>query len=140
MSTRAVYRFIDAGVPPKSSEHIQVYIHSDGYPTWAWNYFDAVFQAKNAWELPRFEADEFAAAFIAANKDRPGGVRCMNAGDKNLPSDIAYLYELQPASAGSADLRLTIWTSGARRKKLWSGSVQQFITEHGAQCEENENA
>lgn len=42
--------------------------------------------------MPRFEAHEFAAAFVAANKTRAGGVLLT---DKwNLHSDLAYLYKL----------------------------------------------
>lgn len=62
MSTRACYRFID----PQAAAVVTVYKHSDGYPEGAvcW-----ITKALNfAWTLPRFEADEFAAAFIAANK------------------------------------------------------------------------
>jgi hypothetical protein len=62
MSTRALYTFrSDDG-----TEEYHVYKHSDGYPTGA---ADAICAALPfAWPLPRYEADEFAAAFVAANK------------------------------------------------------------------------
>lgn len=60
MSTRACYVFKD------SDQSIAVYKHHDGYPSGAVQFIAAA-QA-HAWKLPRFEADEFAAAFVAANK------------------------------------------------------------------------
>ena len=60
MSTRGVYSFKDE----YGTYH--VYRHSDNYPT------GAAIALKNAlvlaWQLPRYEADEMAAGFVAANK------------------------------------------------------------------------
>ena len=72
MGTRAIYIFED------DHEEVHVYKHYDNYPSGA---VDFIENAKEfAWELPRFEADEFAAAFVAANKNRKGGeVRLVNA-------------------------------------------------------------
>ena len=62
MSTRALYTFRSGD----GSEEHHVYVHSDGYPTGA---ADKIVSAlEYAWPLPRYEADEFAAAFVAANK------------------------------------------------------------------------
>lgn len=67
MSTRAIYTFRDADT------EVHVYKHHDGYPEGAISW---IANARTlAWPLPRFEADEFAAAFVAANKTEPGGVR-----------------------------------------------------------------
>jgi len=68
MSTRGVYSFIDNdpewGMGDGRTYH--VYKHSDNYPTRA---AKSIKQALIfAWHLPRYEADEFAAAFITANK------------------------------------------------------------------------
>lgn len=60
MSTRAIFTFIDG------NEKHHVYKHSDGYPKGAAQALTAALAY--AWQLPRFEADEFAAAFVAANK------------------------------------------------------------------------
>ena len=72
MGTRAIYIFED------EHEEVAVYKHYDNYPLGA---VDFIENAKEyAWELPRFEADEFAAAFVAANKNRKGGeIRVVNA-------------------------------------------------------------
>jgi hypothetical protein len=110
MSTRACYRFID------ENGTWTVYKHHDGYPEGAVDFITAALDY--AWPLPRFEADEFAAAFVAANKqgardlaedpywkDKPrdtwmigGGVRLVNSGDpdafRTFASDIAYLYDI----------------------------------------------
>lgn len=64
MSTRTCYRFIDR--PSDGAEVVTVYKHSDGYPEGAVCWITKALDF--AWPLPRFEADEFAAAFIAANK------------------------------------------------------------------------
>jgi len=108
MSTRAMYTFIDGDSP----QGLHVYKHHDGYP------FGACKAIKNAldhgWSLPRFEADDFAAAFVAGNKpsreqimlDNPhikkddlkfhggGGVRLMPSGEWQdvAPGDIEYRY------------------------------------------------
>ena len=64
MSSRACYRFIDPD--PTDPEVVTVYKHSDGYPDGAVCWITKALE--HAWRLLRFEADEFAAAFVAANK------------------------------------------------------------------------
>ena len=65
MGTRAVYFFED------DDGMYGVYKHYDGYPQGAAHHIEA---AKEwAWKFPRFEADEFASAFVAANKNKDGG-------------------------------------------------------------------
>lgn len=92
MSTRAIYSFL----PSDDSEPTyHVYGHSDGYPSWALKYIDAA--RLRAWVLPRYENDEFGAAFIAANKNHEGGFRLMPSYDKwqrVAPMDIEYRYEI----------------------------------------------
>lgn len=66
MGTRAIYQFYDV-----DGDECFVYKHYDNYPEGAVHFIE---DAKSmAWELPRFEADEFAAAFVAANKNKAGG-------------------------------------------------------------------
>jgi len=65
MGTRAIYIFED------DNEEVAVYKHYDNYPRGAVEFIE---EAKAyAWVFPRFEADEFAAAFVAANKNAKGG-------------------------------------------------------------------
>lgn len=66
MGTRAIYFFEDS-----DGSKYGVYKHYDNYPSGAADFIENAKQY--AWELPRFEADDFAAAFVAANKARKGG-------------------------------------------------------------------
>ena len=68
MGTRAVYFFEER---LNDDCYYGVYKHYDGYPQGAAAHIE---DAKAyAWPLPRWEADEFAAAFVAANKNPKGG-------------------------------------------------------------------
>ena len=71
MSTRACCSFIDPD--PTDPEVVTVYKHSDGYPEGAVCWITKALE--HAWAPPRFEADEFAAAFVAANKPSAGARR-----------------------------------------------------------------
>ena len=84
MGTRATFIFED------DTEKYQVYSHWDGYPTEAVNKIkDAM---SFAWDLPRYEASDFAAAFIAGNKPKGGGsIRAMNYGNKNDWAEYVYV-------------------------------------------------
>ena len=106
MSTRGLYSFTDG--TPKSVCY-NVYRHSDNYPTGAAEVLTDALQY--AWKEPRFEADEFAAAFACAGKlwshkiakkygtSSGGGIRIMPHGmpqriaEKHC-SDIAYRYAI----------------------------------------------
>lgn len=76
MSTRAMYTFI-GDKSGRSREQFHVYKHHDGYPINGTS--GAVFWLKAAldyaWPLPRYEADDFAAAFVAANKSSGESLR-----------------------------------------------------------------
>jgi hypothetical protein len=117
MSTRALYTFKGEN----AANTWNVYKHHDGYPTGAAEVLlDTV--AHYAWPSPRYEADEFAASFIAAAKSdhflraltadtaeeranalryapKGGGVRMMPQGKPMSValkhcSDIDYRYEI----------------------------------------------
>ena len=65
MGTRALYFFED------SDGVYGAYKHYDNYPSGAMWFIE---NAKEyAWPFPRFEADDFAAGFVAANKAKGGG-------------------------------------------------------------------
>ena len=85
MGTRAVYTFKDE----YNTHH--VFKHWDGYPEGAIHFLQ---KAKElAWKLPRFEADEFGGAFIAANKKSGGGdFRLAEHWDRY--GDLDYRYEI----------------------------------------------
>jgi len=91
MGTRAVYTFKD-----ERGSH-SVYKHYDGYPEGEGGGFGAYGFIKAAkayaWELPRFDASEFAAAFIAANKTQAGGDVYLTYGHEEH-GDLEYRYEI----------------------------------------------
>lgn len=94
MSTRAVYSFID-----KDNIRFHVYKHWDNYPERDDNAETGAYvfirQAKElAWDLPRFEASEFAAAFIARHKHEGGGVYMTRGWGEH--GDLSYRYEIRP--------------------------------------------
>ena len=134
MSTRACYTFI----APNGGGQYHVYKHHDGYPyngqpqagegpfecgglVW-------IEKAKQfAWGLPRFEADDFAAAFIAANKPSDGGgVRLINTRDPwDFSSDSEYWYKVAQSRADSSDVQVEVyhvdwWNRNDRRNQLIS--------------------
>lgn len=123
MSTRAVYTFRDA------DSEFHVYKHHDGYPTGAAQWIETAL--KLAWPLPRFEADEFAAAFIAANKDGGGGVRLLPSGKAQdvASRDIEYRYEIGPGN--SQELRVIgyatdYWESEKKEEMLFNCRIEDF--------------
>jgi hypothetical protein len=110
MSTRAIYTFCD----PRTEVH--VYKHHDGYPYNGGVHNGTAYEAGGlvwindakafAWDLPRFEADEFAASFVAANKSDGGGVRLI--GDQKpweYASDCDYWYKV---TCINGDLHVTV--------------------------------
>jgi hypothetical protein len=96
MSTRAVYTFRD-----NHGQH-SVYKHYDGYPTEALGFIENA--PARAWPLPRFEADEFAAAFVAANKTGAGNVYLTTGPEAH--ADLAYRYEI---TCRGAALRVEVY-------------------------------
>jgi hypothetical protein len=83
MGTRAVVIFKD------ESGSFKVYKHWDGYPDNMVPLIKAA--ACKAWELPRFEADEYAAAFVAHAKKGSGDVRLLNGA---IPPDVEFVYSV----------------------------------------------
>ncbi len=123
MSTRACYTFKDG------TDEFHVYKHHDGYPTGAAEHISNAL--KNAWPLPRFEADEFAAAFVATNKTHDGGVRLMHSGkiQEVAPSDIEYRYEIEVAGK---DLQITAfetryWGDKQDETRIWQGPLAEML-------------
>lgn len=72
MSTRCTISVID------SEDGFTIYRHSDGDPQAVLP--DLYKALDHAWPFPRFEADEFAAAIVAAMKRGPGGIRLVPGG------------------------------------------------------------
>lgn len=80
MGINAVVTFIDA------NNVCDVYVHGNAYPE---NINQMIENAKEyAFKFPRFEASDFAAAFIAANKTKGGGN--IYFGDEDMEVDYSY--------------------------------------------------
>ena len=82
MSTRCVVTFKD------EKESFSVYKHYDGYPN---NIKFLVADAEQfTWELPHFEAGDFAAAFIKVAKGCGGNVSLTTSAEAH--GDLSYSY------------------------------------------------
>lgn len=92
MSTRATIQVSDI-----DGEHT-LYRHHDGYPDTEHGVLATLRQALPfAWPLPRFEADEFAAAIVAAWKSNtgPGGIRLVLDHDSIGGAEFQYNITLE---------------------------------------------
>lgn len=122
MGTRAIYTFKGFG----ESHH--VYKHFDGYPSGAAQWIEAAL--KLAWTLPRYEPDEFAAAFVAANKDCPGGIRLAKS---QTAYYVQFAYVVEPDKTFPNLLKVTVYSTNfgfgekPSRTKLWSGPLNTFF-------------
>lgn len=85
MGTRAVYTFKD-----ENGDKFHVFKHWDNYPSGAKNFIENALDC--SWQLPRFEADEFACSFIASNKRDRGDIRLCNHYDDY--GNLDYRYEI----------------------------------------------
>tara|TARA_E500000318_G_scaffold54190_1_gene50467 strand:- start:21 stop:398 length:378 start_codon:yes stop_codon:yes gene_type:complete len=115
MGTRAIYTFVDIN----GEDECTVYKHYDGYPRGAADFIE---NAKSyAWKFPRYEADEFAAAFVAANKSpEGGGVRLVSDPKSYNWCDYHYIIFMDRYYQ---DLWVEIQEpSGMRWKTIWEGT------------------
>lgn len=118
MPTRAVFSFHEAGIKRK----FHVFKQSDGYPNGAVRAF--LYALPYAFQLPKFEADEFAAAFIAGNKKDPGGVKYSNGPQHH--ADLEYHYEVWQAA--DKTLMINAWRLGDKKTRFFFGPLEQFVT------------
>jgi hypothetical protein len=101
MSTRGVYIFSDK---MNDTERYAVYKHHDNYPEGDQGAARHLWEGfLKAWSLPRYEADEAAASFVAANKDMCGGVRLMT--DPDADHGQEYVYKVFQAPNGQIILK-----------------------------------
>jgi len=130
MSTRAIYTFCD----PRTEAHVykhHVYKHHDGYPYNGGVHNGTAYEGGGlvwinnakafAWDLPRFEADEFAASFVAANKSGGGGVNLISDQKPwEYASDCDYWYKVTYIDG---DLHVTVLSVD------WFGEVRDHRVE-----------
>lgn len=73
-----------------------IYKHHDGYPAGIKACLERALE--RAWPLPRFESDEFAAAFVAANKTGSGDIRLVPS-LKRHEMWFDFIYRVQASGA-----------------------------------------
>ncbi len=87
MGTRCVVTFVDEFCG--EWREFSVYKHYDGYPSSIIPLLRAG-MLNYAWPLPRYEADEFACAFIKQAKEGEGDVRLTTGPDAHGDLDFTY--------------------------------------------------
>lgn len=131
MSTRATFTFAD------TCDEVHVYQHYDGYPQGAAVSLTMARLSRLAWPHPRFEADEYAAAFIAANKIEPGGYRIVSRWDKAVDIEWHYLITQSPFGKQPLIIQVSkvvgdcLHTGRLLTKKHWSGPLSHFLINQG---------
>jgi hypothetical protein len=119
MGTRTVITFKDA------HEEFSVYQHYDGYPS---NIIPSIAEAiPYAWVLPRFEARDFGAAYIAANKTGAGVIYMTTNADAHGDLDFKYVVS-NGHSEGKYSLRVDIhqydWST-----QTWNWYSTRYVTD-----------
>ena len=87
MGTRTVITFRD------QDGDFSIYQHYDGYPDGDHGVkakIENLFKSDKVWKLPRFEADEAAAGYIALYKTGEGNIRLTRGPDAH--GDLEYTY------------------------------------------------
>lgn len=128
MSTRAVYTFKDS-----YSSH-SVYKHHDGYPEGAQLWIRAAIPF--SWGGARFEAADFSAAFVAANKTSGGGVYLTK--NHQAHGDLSYRYEITMRKGVywvKAFKRTYAEPGVANYVEIFSGPLDQFSANYPSQDE-----
>jgi hypothetical protein len=118
MGTRAVYTFKD------DYNEFHVYKHWDGYPSGAAEFL--VKTIEKSFGLRRYEADEFAAAFIAANKTEGGDIRLTHHYEDH--GDLSYRYELSQARNGQ--LIVSAYET-SDDEPIFYGRLKDFVNQYG---------
>ncbi len=118
MTIKAVYTFTDG------CNEYHVYKHFDGSPRSAAHFINCATSV--SWKLPKFEAGEFASAFIAANKCSAGDI--FLAKHYNNYHDLSYRYEVFPfKSTLCIKVYEKVENSHSEYKLLYNGCLRHFI-------------
>lgn len=130
MSTRATITVAD------DRDRFDLYQHHDGYPDGPHGLVRHLALARRyAWDLPRFEAADFAAAVIAVLKDRGGSTSLTK--DADAHTDRSYHYRLEPVRENySTRVMLTIsrpsWDRSQGDIEVFRGELQEAVTRFNA--------
>ena len=140
MSTRAVYTFTG------SQGDFHVYKHHDGYPYASDGVSEGggliwIKKAKAlAWDLPEFQSDEFAAAFVAANKTRPNRGDVYLTEDPLSHADAEYWYKIKKATPAldvwvdvyEVDVYEVDWNQKPPNTLIMDGALSDLLTSERA--------
>jgi hypothetical protein len=112
---------------------IHVYKHHDGYPQGAIEFINNAIPY--AWGLPRFEPDDFAAAFVSANKSGGGGVRlCGNdvkePWDFSCDSDYWYVVSMKDNKLMVTIHEVAWWEESKVSTQIFTGPLTDAIKEY----------
>jgi hypothetical protein len=121
MATRSVFTFRD------NLGSYSVYKHWDGYPEGA-----AEFLTKSigyAWKLPRYEASDFAAAFVSANKGSGGGDVYLTT-NHEAHGDIDYVYVVS-SSDRNGQLIVRVYEVNDKLEEIFYGRLKDFVDKYG---------
>jgi hypothetical protein len=124
MGTRAVFTFFNK----IELESYSVYKHWDGYPEGAADFLTKAIPF--AWELPRYEACDFSAAFIAANKKSGGDVYMTTGSDAH--SDLDYYYEIIPSSKNDQLIIYAYSVDNNGMSVVFEGRLKEFVDTYGS--------
>lgn len=130
MSTRATITVAD------QHDSFDIYQHHDGYPDGLHGLVRHIAMARRlAWDLPRFEAADFAAAIIAMLKDRGGSTYLTRNADAH--GDREYHYRIEPLRENfHTRVMLTIsrptWEKGEHDTEVFSGEIQKAVQQFDA--------
>lgn len=105
MGTRAVITFKD------EFGSVSVYQHWDGDPDTIAENIQKTFASKLCWDWPRWEADEFGAAYIAANKGQCGNIRITKG--PRAHGDLSYSYTVGLVENHTEKALYIKWKGGA---------------------------
>jgi hypothetical protein len=114
MGTRAVISVGD----------FHIFKHWDGYPSGIAEVLTKTLPL--AWKLPRFEEDEFAAAFVAAAKTAPGGVRIMSS--RHEAADVEYGYTIHNNKIKV--VQTNYWDDKTTERPVFTGTFSKFIEKY----------
>jgi hypothetical protein len=133
MSTRATITVAD------QHESFDLYQHHDGYPDGPHGLVRHIAMARRlAWDSPRFEAADFAAAIIAVLKDRGGSTYLTK--DADAHSDRSFHYRVTPLREETVTrVMLTItrpsWERGKPDIEVFSGDIPAAVKQFDALAE-----
>ena len=133
MATRATITVAD------EADSFDIYQHHDGYPEGPFGLVRHITMARRlAWDIPRFEAADFAAAVVAVLKDRGGSTYLTE--DAEAHSDRSYHYLIEPIrEAFSTRVQLTIYQSRFDKdrslKQVFQGDIQAAVQKFEAVAE-----